>query len=818
MRYVPATPPPACDPQQASTRLKLLPQLQPTGPPPPPLRTPFAATPTELTALATNAIEKEDTFPKEFPLQETIGKFSLMRPRTYALQHPAAPLLLTYDDKGCPVDCGEDWSEERIRAAILHGPHKSARAKDAIRVLREETKEKVEQNFARIVRFGEIANDIPNKLKISPVACIPHKSKAYRVILDLSFNFRHNGKKWPSVNDTTAKLAPAEAMVQLGSSLRRIIATLAKNFNTSRPFKFSKIDIKDGFWRLIVSAEDAWNFCYVLPRADGKLEEDINNIEIVVPHSLQMGWCESPPFFCASSETARDVINSLLNSHTALPEHELEPKMLPPDYNSPETAQGNTSLVEVYVDDFIGATNNLSKPHLQHFSRSMLHGIHSIYPPQEVTKHTGGDPCAKKKLEKGDGMWATEKEILGWNFDGVAYTIQLPLEKCEKILRLIKKVRKYKVIPLKRFQELLGKLQHASFGIPGGAGLFSQLQRSLTPNTDFIVSTHFLDSALQDWRTIIHQLKNKPTSVLQLVQDWPDYIGYCDACKKGMGGVWTPGLTSLPYTAWQAPFTKEIQDSLVTADNPNGTISMNDLELAGIVLNLVVLENITPNLKYRHIGIFCDNMSAVAWATRLRTSKSIPAARLLRMLGLRILAAQASSLTTLSIAGTSNKMADTTSRAFQNGTFFNTNLSLPKFFNNTFPLPQPHSWRVFVIPPKLLSRVISCVRGDILPMESLLRLPQHGKNIGDIGAHTATNSSDIPSSVMPPQLNNPSSSQPLLAGSGQVSTVAAMKSQFHLSRKRSRPSARPSNWLENKVPSTSPQTNISSQSNDVLKE
>ena len=109
----------------------------------------------------------------------------------------------------------------------------------------------------------------------------------------------------------------------------------------------------------------------------------------------------------------------------------------------------------------------------------MLHGIHTIYPPPSVTKHLGEDPVANRKLKKEDSLWLHVKGILGWIFDGAAYTIQLPQDKCKRILKQIKKVLKYKAIPLKPFQEILGKLQHASFRIPGGSGLSSYLQMTL---------------------------------------------------------------------------------------------------------------------------------------------------------------------------------------------------------------------------------------------------------------------------------------------------------------------------------------------------
>ena len=34
---------------------------------------------------------------------------------------------------------------------------------------------------------------------------------------------------------------------------------------------------------------------------------DGEQVRLVVPTSLQMGWIESPPYFCAASKTVRDV-------------------------------------------------------------------------------------------------------------------------------------------------------------------------------------------------------------------------------------------------------------------------------------------------------------------------------------------------------------------------------------------------------------------------------------------------------------------------------------------------------------------------------
>ena len=206
-------------------------------------------------------------------------------------------------------------------------------------------------------------------------------------------------------------------MAQLGWVIRRIVTTMANNYNTKHPFLFSKCDIKDGFWRLSVNHHDAWNFCYVLPP---------KNPGTSIPHALQMGWAESPPFFCAATETARDIIQQYYTTFTHIPQHPLESYL----YNQQQTAKQppatHATKIEVYVDDFITCTNNRTPTHLKHLSRAILVGIHSIFPPPKVSGHTGDDPVSKTKLQKNEGLFEPQKEVLGWHIDGQNFTIQLP--------------------------------------------------------------------------------------------------------------------------------------------------------------------------------------------------------------------------------------------------------------------------------------------------------------------------------------------------------------------------------------------------------
>jgi hypothetical protein len=58
---------------------------------------------------------------------------------------------------------------------------------------------------------------------------------------------------YPSVNEATnPDVAPKSAMSELGSVLLRLIYALGTAPDAQGPILFSKLDIKDGYWRMVV--------------------------------------------------------------------------------------------------------------------------------------------------------------------------------------------------------------------------------------------------------------------------------------------------------------------------------------------------------------------------------------------------------------------------------------------------------------------------------------------------------------------------------------------------------------------------------------
>ncbi len=206
-----------------------------------------------------------------------------MCPTGLALEHPAAPTLQEYATYGCPAKTGKEWTKAEIWEAVEWEPHISALLVEALEHFQAEAHKKVATGQATIVDWDTIKHDPPPQMKVLPIVAIPHKSKAFRSILNLLFSLRlQDGTKLPAVNDSTTKTAPSGAINQLGHALQRVIHAFAEADENDK-ILMAKWDIKDGFWRLDAKTGDKWNFTYVLPQPPGE------PVKIVVPTSLQMG-------------------------------------------------------------------------------------------------------------------------------------------------------------------------------------------------------------------------------------------------------------------------------------------------------------------------------------------------------------------------------------------------------------------------------------------------------------------------------------------------------------------------------------------------
>ena len=125
-------------------------------------------------------------------------------------------MLVEHAKEGCPVDTGNNWTLKEITAVVERGPHVSAMQPDSMKYGQQESAEKVQGGFAKIVLWDDIKNNPPPNTKVLPISMIEHKLWRYQVILYLSFCLRIKGCYVPPVNKSSADTSPDCSLVQLG--------------------------------------------------------------------------------------------------------------------------------------------------------------------------------------------------------------------------------------------------------------------------------------------------------------------------------------------------------------------------------------------------------------------------------------------------------------------------------------------------------------------------------------------------------------------------------------------------------------------------
>ena len=645
-----------------------------------------------------------------------------MAPSNLALHHPAGPLLKEYSTTGCPVDCGTNWSRENIKAAIEFGNHPMEET--AVQQFWDETLDKAKRGLVELIDIEELLqrpdSTFPTNLKSSPLSAVVHKSRGWRAILDLSWMLEWEGGKVPSVNEKSTKISPNGSIDQLGHVLQRLIYAMATAPDGKKVYA-AKWDVKDGFWQMVCQLGAEWNFCYVLPEKDGVART------LVKPKSLQMGWIESPGFFGVASETARDVGHAYAQAPLGhLPAHKFEHfttahadfELLPASVPNADTLQFS---FEVFVDDFIGLAVAESQEQLTHLSRAILHGIHDVFP---ATVEDDDDPNSVKKLKKLDGAWALDKDVLGFDFDGDERTIMLDKPKRDAMIKSLRLwvrqaarlgTNKSFKIPFKDFQRVVCQMRHACTCIPSGRGYLSVSEGLASADKKktkwiFLRKGSVLFQELAGMSGLLQAATAVPTKCTELVTGWPHYIGIMDASTEGVAAVLVGEGDSIEPTVCRFEWPPEVRKLILChAKNPKGKITNSDLECAGMLFLLLLIELRVPCLKNKHLALLSDNDPTVTWTKKLTSRKSKTAAALLRVMATRLKAAGASPLIPMHIAGVENAITDIPSRSFGRiGKWFcDSDEKFLTLFNSKFPLPNQNSWSVCHLPKDLSSKLVS---------------------------------------------------------------------------------------------------------------
>ena len=124
--------------------------------------------------------------------------------------------------------------------------------------------------------------------------------------------------------------------------------------------------------------------------------------------------------------------------------------------------------------------------------------------------------------------------------------------------------------------------------------------------------TRDVHNELEACRKLVRSLANRPTHLRKLEPFAPSWIGTNDALGSGMGEVFQDPEGQ--YFVWRSPFSQATQARLVSSSNPKGDVTINDLELGSLLMQILIF---APRMApLAHIHTYVDNMAAQGWANR----------------------------------------------------------------------------------------------------------------------------------------------------------------------------------------------------------
>ena len=236
-------------------------------------------------------------------------------------------------------------------------------------------------------------------------------------------------------------------------------------------------------------------------------------------------------------------------------------------------------------------------------------------------------------------------------------------------------------------------------------------------------------AAIAGCRILLRESSESPTRCQELVGGWPDYIGVCDASSHGACGVIFGKNEDCVPTVFRWEWPQDVKELYKLKK-----ITNSDLEMTGLLLLWLVMEQVCGNLREKNVALFSDNSPTVGWVRRLATRGSLLSAHLIRALALWLKLNGTCLITPLHNAGEENSMTDIPSRSFGSEEKWHckSHTELLTLFNMSFPLPKQHSWTVFQFFYAVGMRATSVLQTKDFTLDKWRRLPKVGNHVGTI--------------------------------------------------------------------------------------
>jgi hypothetical protein len=209
-----------------------------------------------------------------------------------------------------------DTPAQDLEAALSYGCHRSATL--AADYVRGELAEQVSFGHICLLPWS-LAQNLPN-LRLSPVGSIPQSGRRPRII----YNYT-----WSGTNRAIATQDNPEAM-QFGGALYRLLHAILDADPGHGPVHMAKVDLSNAYMRIWLRLADLPNLAFVVPPHPCD-PEPLTGFHLLLP----MGFVESAPYFCSSTETSADLVNHSWGVAGQALAHPIHPTSVPTSTTGP---------------------------------------------------------------------------------------------------------------------------------------------------------------------------------------------------------------------------------------------------------------------------------------------------------------------------------------------------------------------------------------------------------------------------------------------------------------------------------------------------